>query len=133
MNGWDDLSPATVQRYESIWNVHIRKSIGRERISTLTPFEIEQYLRRLKEKGAGRETVRCVGSILDRACRLARKWSGNKLPNPVTDTELSKWKLAEISEPVRGPLLEEVLQLLTPAKDLDLRYSTCLRVIAPAA
>ncbi len=56
-NGWEDLSPVTAQRYESVWNVHIRKSIGKERIATLTPYDIEQYFRRLKSGGAGRETV----------------------------------------------------------------------------
>ncbi len=129
-NGWDDLSPVTAQRYESVWNVHIRKSIGQERIATLTPYELEQYFRRLKSRGAGRETVRYVRSMLNRACRLARKWSANKLPNPVADTELPKWKLAETPEPVRAPSIEEVRRLLAAAKGLDPRYSALLRVVA---
>jgi len=35
-----------------------------------------------QEGSCGRETVRYVRSVLHRACRLARKWSGNTLPNP---------------------------------------------------
>ena len=46
-NGWDDLSPVTVRRYENVWKVHIEKSIGRERIAALTPYEVERYFRRL--------------------------------------------------------------------------------------
>jgi integrase len=129
-NGWEDLSPVTVQRYENVWKVHIKNSIGKERISSLTPYEVERYFRRLKAKGAGRETVRYVRSILNRSCRLARKWSGNRLPNPIADTELPKWKLSETSEPVRSPTAGEVRRLLAQACDLDPRYSTCLRVIA---
>jgi hypothetical protein len=36
-NGWEDLSPETARRYESAWEVDIRKSIGRRRIATLGP------------------------------------------------------------------------------------------------
>ena len=129
-NGWEDLSPVTVRRYESVWKVHIEKTIGRERISKLTPYEVEQYFRTLKSNGAGRETVRYVRSILNRACRLARKWSGNTLPNPVQDTELPVWAIEDAAEPVRSPTIKEVRALLTEAEHLDLRYFVCLRIIA---
>ena len=71
-NGWEDLSPVTVRRYENVWKVHIEKTIGKRRIAALTPYEVEQYFRKLKSDGAGRETVRYVRSVLNRACRLAR-------------------------------------------------------------
>ena len=79
-NGWDDLSPVTSRRYESIWKLHIENSIGKKRITSLSPYDVEKYFRKLKNDGAGRETVRYVRSVLHRACRLARKWSGNQLP-----------------------------------------------------
>ena len=44
-NGWDDLSPVTVRRYENLWKVHIKRTIGRERIAAVTPYEVEQYFR----------------------------------------------------------------------------------------
>jgi hypothetical protein len=100
-NGWDDLSPVTSRRYESIWKVHIEGTIGKKRISSLSPYDVEKYFRRLKADGAGRETVRYVRSVLHRACRLARKWSGNQLHNPVTDTELPSWGLEDLPMPVR--------------------------------
>jgi hypothetical protein len=28
-NGWQDLSPSTTRRYQSIWTTHIKGSIGR--------------------------------------------------------------------------------------------------------
>jgi integrase len=129
-NGWDDLSPVTSRRYENVWTVHIKKAIGRERIATLTPYEVERYFRDLKKAGAGRETVRYVRSVLNRACRLARKWSGNQLPNPIADTELPTWGIEESPQPVRAPEATEVQLLLVKAQDLDLRYAVCLRFVA---
>jgi integrase len=129
-NGWADLSPVTVRRYENVWKVHIERSIGKQRIATLTPYEVERYFRRLKAGGAGRETVRYVRSVLNRACRLARKWSNNTLPNPVAESELPTWGFDEAPEPVRAPSVEEVQQLLAKASELDMRFAACLRVIA---
>ena len=129
-NGWGDLSPVTVRRYENVWKVHIEKTIGRQRISALTAYEVERFFRKLKSDGCGRETVRYVRSVLNRACRLARKWSGNELPNPIQDTELPTWPLSETTEPIRAPTTKEVRLLLQKAQQLDPRYSACLRVIA---
>ena len=50
-NGWEDLSPKTRGRYESCWEVHIRHSIGRRRIDSLGPYDVERYFRELKAKG----------------------------------------------------------------------------------
>ncbi len=129
-NGWADLSPVTQRRYENVWKVHIEKSIGKERIATLTPYDVERYFRRLKAAGTGRETVRYVRSVLNRACRLARKWSSNTLPNPIAESELPSWSIGEAPEPVRAPSVEEVQQLLAKAAELDVRFAACLRVIA---
>ncbi|MGD0255502.1 MAG: site-specific integrase [Acidimicrobiales bacterium] len=129
-NGWDDLSPVTARRYESVWQVHIHDTIGKKRIASLSPYDVEKYLRQLKANGAGRETVRYVRSILHRACRLARKWSGNQLHNPVTDTEIPSWGLEDMPAPVRAPTAEEVLALIGTAVTLDGRYSVALRVVA---
>ena len=119
-NGWADLSPVTQRRYENVWKVHIEKSIGKERIATLTPYDVERYFRRLKAAGTGRETVRYVRSVLNRACRLARKWSSNALPNPIAESELPSWSIDEAPEPVRAPSVGEVQQLLGKAAELDL-------------
>ena len=129
-NGWSDLSPVTVRRYENVWRVHIERSIGKERISTLTPYDVEQYFRQLKTKGVGRETVRYVRAMLNRTCKLARKWSANELINPIADTELPSWGIDGVPGPVRSPTVEEVRRLLQQAEALDPRYATCLRVIA---
>jgi hypothetical protein len=76
-NGWADLSPSTASDYETVWKLHIEKSIGRRRIASLTPFDVEKYLRGLKNSGLSQERVRRIRAILHRACRLARRWSGN--------------------------------------------------------
>ena len=129
-NGWEDLSPLTAQRYESVWRVHIRDTLGRRRIKSVGPYDIERFFRKLKADGAGRETIRYSRSVLHRACRLARKWSGNTLPNPVADTELPNFTRAELPEPVRAPTLGEVRSILAAAESLDSRYRTALVVVA---
>jgi hypothetical protein len=41
-NGWEDLSPKTAGWDESAWKNHIRESIGKERIASLGPYEVER-------------------------------------------------------------------------------------------
>jgi integrase len=129
-NGWDDLSPSTTRRYESIWATHIRESIGRRKIGALGPYDVELYLRRLKDKGLAESSVRQTRAILHRACRLARKWSGNTLPNPVADTELPEWKLRELPIAVRAPTVDDVRALLAAADARDQRVASFIRVVA---
>jgi integrase len=127
-NGWADLSPSTTRRYESLWNVQIKDSIGRRRISSLSSYEVEKYLRSLKDEGLAEASVRQVRAVLGRACRLARKWSGGALPNPIADSELPSWSIAS-HVPVRAPSLDEVQRLLVGAESLDPRISCILRLI----
>jgi integrase len=129
-NGWDDLSPKTALRYESVWEVHIRRTIGRQRIASLGPYEVERYFRELKGKGLSEGSVRMVRAVLHRACRLARRWSGNVLPNPIGDTELPTWRLDERAEKVRAPELGEIVKLLSAAKAGDIRILVFIRVLA---
>jgi integrase len=129
-NGWADLSPLTTARYDSVWKVHIRDGIGRRRIASVGPYDVERYFRQLKAAGAGKETVRYVRSVLHRSCRLARKWSGNTLPNPIADTELPVWDQASLPDAVRAPELGEVVAILQAAAKLDPRYRVAIHVVA---
>ena len=127
-NGWDDLSPSTTRRYESIWKVHISETIGKRKISSLTTYQIEQYYRQMKTTGLAEATVRQTRAILNRACRLARKWSGGVLPNPVADSELPNWSIAD-ENPVRSPSLEEVQRLISASNQIDPRMATMVRLV----
>ncbi len=130
-NGWDDLSPSTARRYEGVWRVNIRDSIGRRRIASLGPYDVERYFRDLKTAGLSQASVRYARAVLHRACRLARKWSNNTLPNPITETELPEWSLAEKAPAVRSPSAEEVRLLLAAATDdRDPRVPAFVRVVA---
>lgn len=129
-NGWQDLSPSTVRGYEGVWRRYVEDSIGKRKIVSLGPYDVERYLRQLQEKGAGQTTLRLVRALLHRACRLARKWSGNTLPNPVADTELPACKLDDRPEPVRSPELSEVTALLDAAGEEDPRFPAFIRLIA---
>ncbi|MGH9097579.1 MAG: tyrosine-type recombinase/integrase, partial [Acidimicrobiales bacterium] len=128
-NGWADLSPTTAYDYHSAWNLHIKDSIGRRRIAELSPFDVERYFRELKDIGLSSERVRRIRAILHRVCRLARRWSGNVLPNPITDTELPTWGIADTSDDVRSPLLSEVQAILKKAQETDQRLMAFLRLV----
>ncbi|HZU79947.1 MAG TPA: site-specific integrase [Acidimicrobiales bacterium] len=128
-NGWEDLSPSTTLRYENLWKKHIERSIGRRKIATLSPYDVEKYFRNLKGKGLSEASVRQARAMLHRACRLARKWSNNQLPNPINGTELPSWNLDD-STPVRAPTVEEVAALLTAAVGYDFRFAVFLRLVA---
>jgi|GEM_PF-897004 len=129
-NGWQDLSPNTVRGYEGVWRRNVRDSIGRRRIATLSPYDIERYFRDLKAGGAGHTTVRLARALLNRSCRLARKWSGNVLPNPVCDTELPSWGPEERPKAVRSPEPAEVLALLGAARVAEVRVAVLIRLVA---
>jgi integrase len=129
-NGWQDLSPSTTRRYQSIWTTHIKDSIGRRRINSLGPYDVEVYLRGLKASGLSEASVRQTRAILHRACRLARKWSGNGLPNPVSGTEMPDWVFNEQREAVRAPTTEEVQALFTASKAFGARTHGFIAVIA---
>ena len=129
-NGWQDLSPSTTRRYSSIWATHIKDSIGRRRIESLGPYDVELYLRGLKASGLSEASVRQTRAILHRSCRLARKWSGNVLPNPISGTEMPDWVLHEQPEAVRAPSTEEVRALFTASKKFGARMHGFVAVIA---
>lgn len=130
-NGWDDLSPSTARRYEGVWRVNIKDSIGARRIANLGPYDVERYFRDLKAAGLSQATVRYVRAVLHRACRLARKWSNNTLPNPITDTELPEWSLADRGPAVRSPSADEVRLMLAAAReDRDPRVPSFVRLVA---
>jgi integrase len=130
-NGWEDLSPKTQRDYESTWQRYIKSAIGRSRIASLSTYDVERHLRALKTQGLGHDTVRHVRNMLNRACRLARKWSGGVLPNPVVDSELPSWSIDQRGE-VRAPDREEVMLLLRAAADghVDVRVAVFVRVLA---
>ena len=128
-NGWEDLSPSTVRRYENMWMKHIHGSIGKQRLITLSQYDVEKYFRRLKADGLAEASVRQIRALTHRACRLARKWSGGVLPNPIADTELPTWALDERDE-VRAPSLEEVRTLIATADKLDPSFAAVLRLVA---
>ena len=128
-NGWEDLSPSTTRRYENMWMKHIHGSIGRERLTSLSHFDVEKYFRRLKADGLAEASVRQIRALMHRACRLARKWSGGTLPNPIADTELPTWAL-EDQQVVRAPSLDEVRRLIATAERVDPSFGAALRLVA---
>jgi len=130
-NGWEDLSPKTARNYQSSWDNHIATSIGRRRISTLSTFDVEKYLRGLKAGGLGRDSVHRVRVMLNHSCALARKWSSGTLPNPIAEATMPVWSMNERGH-VRAPDPAEVKALINSADsgDFDVRFVVFLRLIA---
>jgi integrase len=128
-NGWQDLSPTTVRHCQDLWDRYIRGTIGTRRIAELNAYDVERYFRRLADEGTGSTTLRHIRGVLHRACRLARKWSGNTILNPVIDTELPAGKQSAEAR-VRAPEVDEVAALLDMALDYDLRVAAFIRLIA---
>jgi len=56
-NGWDDLSPSTTRRYDSIWNDTYQELDGRRKIASLSPYDVEVYFRSLKNAGLSEASV----------------------------------------------------------------------------
>jgi hypothetical protein len=51
LNGWQDLSPSTTRRYISIFQVHVKDTIGKDRVSELTPLQSRDLLPRSQGQG----------------------------------------------------------------------------------
>lgn len=66
--------------------------------------------------------------MLGRACRLARKWSGSTLPNPIADSEMPSYGIGDRTE-VRAPTILEVKALIEHLEEFDPRFSVFVRVI----
>ena len=81
LNGWQDLSPYTTRRYESIWQVHVEHSIGRRKISELSAYDFERFFRKLKADGLAEASVRPTRAILNPpAVSTALEWRGSPEP-----------------------------------------------------
>jgi len=128
-NGWQDLSPKTVSDYESLYRLHIKDKVGRKPIAKIGVFELEAYFRNLSQGGLGTSGVRQVRAILHKSARLAGKWSGGVIPNPVSLADLPKSSLKPA--PVRSPTLEEVRTILqTAEKTSNIQIAVMIRLIA---
>ena len=128
-NGWQDLSPKTVTDYESLYRLHIKDKLGQKPIAKIGVFELEAYFRTLLEGGLGTSGVRQVRAILHKAARLAGKWSGGAIPNPVSLADLPR--ASTKPAPVRSPTLEEVKAILKTAEQgHSIQIAVMVRLIA---
>jgi integrase len=101
-NGWDDLSPKTSRRHESAWEVHIRRSIGRRRIASIGPYDVERYFRSLKSAGQSEGSVRMIRAVVHRACRLARGGEAAALRRSDLDVEAGTLRVDKAVVAARG-------------------------------
>jgi hypothetical protein len=73
-NGWEDPSPSTVRRHETMWMKHVHRSIRSERPATLDPSDVEKYFRRLKADGLLRFQVCTTHCFPSMSSRTTSSW-----------------------------------------------------------
>lgn len=72
--------------------------------------------------------MRQIRAVLNRTCRLAKRWSGGGLPNPVAETELPSWPMdAECVG--TAPEATEVAALLRACADENPRVAVFVRAV----
>ncbi len=93
-------------------------------------FEPEAFFRPLAESGLGVVSgVRQVRAILHKAARLAEKWSGDLMPNPVSLADLPKSSSKQSQ--ARSPTLEGVGTILTAVEvGTNMQIALPIRLIA---
>jgi integrase len=64
----------TYQDYVNILRLHIRPALGKKKLSTLRPLQIQDLVNKLQEKGLAARSVRHAHAILYRALQQAVKW-----------------------------------------------------------
>lgn len=68
----DDLSPNTVEQYRSIVQKHLTPALGRIRLKTLAPADVEAMLRGKAESGLSSSTCMRIRSVLRMALHKAQ-------------------------------------------------------------
>ncbi len=127
-NGWQDLSPKTVRNYEGCYKRYIEASIGKNAVAATGVFEIESYFRSLADDGLGLATIKYIRAVLLKAARLAGKWSGGVIPNPVALADLPKFSPRTA---VRAASVDEVKLIIEKLNARgDLRLSNLIRLLA---
>jgi integrase len=89
------VSVRTLEDYEDIVRLYIKPSIGKKRLSALTPIEIQALYAALLERGLSARRVRYTHAVLSSALKQAVKW-GMLTRNPASLVDLPKQSRKEM-------------------------------------
>jgi integrase len=68
------LAPRTVRRYEELTRLHVRPVLGKLRLSTLTPLQVQSLYRCKLDEGLSAATVVKIHTTLSKSLKQAVRW-----------------------------------------------------------
>lgn len=132
-----DLSPNTIEQYRSIVEKHLVPALGRIRLKSLTPAEVEAMLRRKADSGLSGSTCMRIRSVLQMAlhraqveghlhrnvAELARRPKVTHEERRSVTAEEAKRLLAAVrGTPMEAPLTVMLLHGLRPGEAMGLTW-----------
>jgi integrase len=119
------VRPSTAENYACIARTHLIPSIGKKRLTRLSPEDVEELLRRKHDAGLSPNTVRLIRAVLRRALRHAERQG--KVPRNVAALVDG----VRVPKPQKRALsLDEAQRLLLAARQdrLGALYATLLEL-----
>jgi integrase len=69
-----NLKPATIKRYKEVIRLHINPAMGRRKVSSLTPYDVQRQYSGWLSQGISPNTIYACHTVLSGAFRRAAKW-----------------------------------------------------------
>jgi len=89
------VSARTLEDYTSLMKHHVRPTLGKKKLSSIKPLDVQQAVNAMVEKKLSARTIHYTMTVLRSALRQAVKW-GVLLNNPAEDLQLPKQRRREM-------------------------------------
>lgn len=125
------VEETTIASYRWVTDKYLRPEIGRVRLSSLKPADLDALYTKLARSGGdggtklSPRTVRICHGVMRQALEQGRRW-GLITRNPALDASPPRSRHHEI----KPPSVEQVTKLLVAAQEEDPDFGTYLRVLA---
>ena len=125
------VESSTIASYRWVSDKYVRPALGRTRLASLQPADLDAFYARLSRGGGVNDaplsprTVRICHGVVRQSLDQARKW-GLIVRNPALDASPPRSRHHEI----HPPSVEKVLHLLSVAQNGDEDFAAYLRVLA---
>lgn len=125
------VDQSTIASYRWVTEKYVRPGLGRSRLASLKVSDIDSFYVKLagqpgeRGKKLSPRTIRICHGVIRQALEQGRKW-GLITRNPAIDASPPRSRHHEI----HPPSVDQVIQLLSAAKEYDEDFATYLRVLA---
>ncbi|HMJ76156.1 MAG TPA: tyrosine-type recombinase/integrase, partial [Iamia sp.] len=119
------VAPTTLSGYEWISRRYIRPALGRRKVASLRPMDLDVLYSDLTARGLTGRTVRICHTVLRQSLEQARRW-GFIVRSPAVDASPPPQRWAEVTPPT----VDQVLRLIRAARGEDPAFATYLWVAA---